>query len=241
MNNEHSHLKDKILQEIHSGRASMTPRFYYAFKLAALVLLSSAALLVTIAIFNFISFSIRINHHNELLSFGPRGFQAFLHFFPWPMLVLDVILILLLQWLLRYFREGYKIPILYLIVGVLLCAAALGFALDKTPLNDRLLEHSRELPFPLGELYEGMHRTPVPGSGICRCVVVAINGNTITVRDTRVASSTLKVVVPENDPRATTTALKIGDTIFIAGHEEGGVFEAFGLHREPDGDETPAR
>jgi hypothetical protein len=100
-----------------------------------------------------------------------------------------------------------------------------------TPFNDSLFEGREHLPSPFRGLYEGAHHQLPPGSGICRCTILSIDGNKLTVEDTRDATTTLTVVLPADDGRATTTGLKIGDTVFIAGHEEDGVFEAFGLRK----------
>ncbi|TSC85627.1 MAG: hypothetical protein G01um10148_1013 [Parcubacteria group bacterium Gr01-1014_8] len=236
-----NNLRDKLLGDIRSGKVAMTPRAYFVAKIVALLAVSLGIVFVTIFIFNFIFFSLRINGHETLLGFGPRGMQAFVYFFPWYLLVLDVALVGLLQWLLRNFRLGYQIPVLYLVAGLLLGAFAFGFALDRgTPLNDVLHEGREHLPRPIGGFYEGAQRSPTAGSGMCHCVILAIDGSTLTVRDTRDSGgeggdvSTLRITLPPNDRHATTSGLKVGDVIFIAGDESEGVIEAFGIRREDD-------
>ena len=85
-------------------------------------------------------------------------------------------------------------------------------------------------------MYEGV-RPPPPGSGICRCTILAIEGNVLTVEDTRPigdsgATTTLTVVLPLDSRRATTTDLAVGDVVFIAGEEKDGVIEAFGVKKD---------
>ncbi len=230
-------LKDKLMKEIKSGEVAMTPRVYFTLQWAALVGTIAAILVVTVFIVNFIFFSIRLNTSEQLLGFGPQGFGAFLHFFPWPLALLDVALVFLLQWLLRGFKFGYRIPLLYLIGGLIVGAGLIGFALDRaTPFNDRLHEGRGRLPGPMRGFYDGAKR-PHKGSGICRCTILAIQGNTLIVEDTRPleeggATTTLTVVIPPDTRRATTTDLSVGDIVFIAGEEEGGVIEAFGIKSE---------
>lgn len=239
MNNENKNLnlKDRLLKDIRSGDVAMRPKFYFTLKVAALVVGVLAAVVITVFIFNFILFTIRINSQDALLGFGPRGWEAFMRFFPWHLLVLDIALVVGLQWLLRQFKFGYKIPVLYLLAGLLVAAIAAGFVLDRgTPINDRLYEmRGRGLPPPLGNFYDRARRPPPPGSGVCRCAIVSIEGNTLVVEDTRNGTTTLKVVLPMDNPRATTTNLKVGDTVFIAGEEENGVIRAFGVRKEPPG------
>lgn len=235
MNEHQSHIRDKILAEIHKGEVSMTPRAYFTLKLVATGAIALGVLIVSVFVFNFLYFSIRISGHGALLGFGPRGFEAFVRFFPWELFIIDVALVVLLQWLLRQFRSGYKIPVLYLLVALLVCAALLGFALEETSLNDRFVEHPEKLPPPFGVFYDHARRPPPPGSGICRCTILAIQGNTLVVSDSRAASTSLRVVLPDNDDHATTTGLHVGDTIFIAGDEDDGEIRAFGVHKEQSG------
>ena len=52
------------------------------------------------------------------------------------------------------------------------------------------------------------------------------------VADPRSGTTTpLTVVFPLHDDRATTTGLKVGDRVFLAGDKEGGVIRAFGVRR----------
>ena len=226
-------LKSKLLDEIQKGELSMTPRAYFVLKLIALSIVGVGILLVTIFIFNFISFSLRASGETALLSFGTRGIGTFLFYFPWLLLVVDITLILLLQWLLRNFKFGYRIPVLYLVLGLIFGAAVFGFAVDTaTPFNDRLHDSREHLPQPLQGFYEGARGHQPKGSGICRCTIITIDGNVLVVEDARDATSTITVILPEDDYHATTSGLNIGDVIFIAGDEIEGVIRAFGVHKE---------
>jgi len=230
-----SDLKDRLLKEIHAGNVGMTPRVYFSFKVAALAVVSVAIVAVTVFIFNFIFFSIRIGNETALLSFGPQGVRAFLTFFPWLLLILDIALIAVLQWLLRYFRFGYRVPILHLLAVLLVASLAFGFVLDRAQFNEALQERREHLPPPMRGFYDDAHRPHPRGSGICRCTILAIEGNVITVEDIRNATTTLEIILPMDDRRATTTGLRVGDIVFIAGREDDGVIEAFGVRKEGGG------
>lgn len=232
MTQEHTPLQNEVLKTIHSGEVAMRSKHHFTLKFTALVLVSLVALVTSAFIFNFILFSIRISSQEALLGFGTQGIWAFFRFFPWYLLVINILSIGILEWLLRQFRFGYRTPVLYLLGALLILAAGLGFAVDRgTPFNDRLLEHSPRLPRPIGQFYEGARRPPTRGSGICRCTIVSIEDNTLIVEDLRGSTTTLTVVVPTNNPRATTTHLNVGDIILIAGDEEGGIMHAFGIQR----------
>ena len=234
-------IRDAILRKIRGGELSQHSRLYFMLHVAAVVLVALVVLTLSVLIFNFILFSIRINNHDSLLGFGPRGLETFLLIFPWPLLLIDVALVFVLESLLRRFRFAYKIPVLYLLAGLILAAAACALFIDSgTNVNDRLLNRAdrHELPF-FGDVFEQARR-PMPGSGVCVCTITAIAGDTLQVADTRSGSTTdLTVLLPPNDPRATTTSLKVGDTVMIAGDVEQGVIHAFGVRKVLSGNLPP--
>lgn len=234
----HETLRDKIMGQIKTEHISMRPRLYFTLQLAAIAAVSVLVLLLSVFIFNFLLFSIRINSHEAFLSFGPRGIVAFLMFFPWGLLIFDAALIFLLEWLLRTFKFGYRFPLLYVLATLLAITVVTGFALDRgTGFNDRLIdreEGGRHLLPPFNMLY-GQARRP-PHDGICRCTILQINEGSLVVKDNhRGATTTLQVLLPANDPRATTTDLRVGDVVMVAGDREGDVIRAFGVHKEGEG------
>lgn len=230
-------LRDKIFAQIKTERITMRPRLYFTLQIAAVAFVAMLVLLASIFIFNFILFSIRINSHDAFLQFGPQGLKNFIIFFPWPILLLDIAFIVLLEWLIRKFRFGYRIPMVYLVGALLVLTFATGFALDRgTYLNELLMDRDEHqgLPGPFGGLYH--HARRAPHDGICRCVITAIEGPMLTVADFREgATTTYSVLLPENDHHATTTGLSVGDIVFVAGERDAsGVIHAFGVRKESD-------
>lgn len=233
MEHNPNNLKEELLRKIRAQEVSMRPHLYFTFQVAVTIFVALCTLVLTVFIFNFLLFTLRINGHEALLQFGPRGFAAFVRFFPWEILVIDALLIFVLQRLLRQFRFGYQLPVLYLVCGIVGASAVLGFALDRgTPLNDRLLRGADEqrLPGPIGDFYGKARRPPPIGEGACHCTITAIIGNTLVVQDTR-GTTTLTVLLPVNDPRATTSMLVVGDTVLIVGDREGEAIRAFGVRK----------
>jgi hypothetical protein len=148
-------LKEKILSEIRSGQIKMRPRLYFVLQVVALVVLALLVLGISVFIINFILFSIRLNRIDSFLGFGPRGWGAFVHFFPWTLLLADIGLIALLEWLVRRFRFGSKIPVLYLLGGLLLLTVFTATMLDRgTPFNDDLFRMRAGLPPPFSLIYQ---------------------------------------------------------------------------------------
>jgi len=148
---DQQNLKEKVIHEIKDGNAIMRPKYMFTLKAIALLVTAFFTLLVSILIFNFIFFSLRIGHHMEFLHQGPPGFILFLRFFPWPLLLIDIGLIVLLQFLLRQFKMGYRLPTLYLIAIILCSTVVVGAIIDRgTRFNDHMMRRmeGRHLPPP---------------------------------------------------------------------------------------------
>lgn len=232
-NNQHN-IKDAVLRKIRAHELTMRPRLYFTLQVVALLATGFAALAVSVFICNFILFSIRLNSHDVLLGWGPRGILAFLYFFPWGLLALDAALIFILERLLKQFRFGYSRPSLHLFLGLLVFVALVSFGIDRgTDVNDRLMRNADDNPSssPFTELYTQARRPLPPGSGFARGVIAAIEGNTVTLKNLE-GTTSVSVVLPPNDPRATTTDLQVGDTVFVAGDLlQNGAIQAFGVHK----------
>jgi hypothetical protein len=214
-------LKERLLAEIQEGKVAMHPRVLYLIQLLSLAVTALAILAVTVFIVTIIFFTIRISSHETLLGFGTNGIATFLLLFPWSLALFDGALVLLLQWLIRKFKFGYSVPVTFVVGALVVGAGLVGFTLDRgTHVNDRLFEGR-----------EHLFHQELRGSGICRCTVLSIDGNKLLVEDTRDATTTLTIVLPAHDAHATTTGLRVGDVVFIAGHEEDGVIKAFGLRK----------
>lgn len=159
-----SSLKEEILADIREHKVSIKPKWRFGLRLTGILALSALILFLSVFLFNFMFFSIRVSHHHWLLSLGMAGIWAFLINFPWPFLFADIILIILLELLLRNFRFGYRSPTLYLFLAILALAISAGILIDATSdINERLYDRAEkhELFEPLQPFYEHARR-PFP-------------------------------------------------------------------------------
>lgn len=209
----------------------MRSRAIFVCKSIALVLLSIFVFLSTTLMVNFIIFSIHMQSTDAFLGFGPRGWYAFLTFFPWMLLVGDVVGALLLIMLLRTFRFGYRMPLLYISGAVLVAASVFGFALERhTPMNDVLIREANrpEMPRGIPMFFNRLQTFSPHHEGRCRCEVTAITDAThLNVRDV-VTGESFKAVMQDN-VHGTTSGLAVGDVVFMGGEMKNGVFEVFGI------------
>lgn len=225
--------KDQVLASIREKKIGMLPRWRFVAATGGVMILAGAIVAVSFMLITFILFSLRLNGHESLLSFGGRGISLFLMLFPWPLLILDIALIAVLHRLLQRFRFAYRTPTLYLFVLLVLGVATVGAVLDRgTPLNDRLLERADrdELPRPFGELYEGF-RVPAPHNhGIYRGIIQSIGTSSITLsHDDHDLDGDEQVYTVRLPNQFDVSTLEPGDRVYVAGDKEEERIDAFGV------------
>ncbi len=230
-NHQHHDIKDSVLEKITKGEVHMRPKVYFVLKLLLLVFVALCTLVVSSYIISYIIFSIIISGRDSLLGFGSRGILAFFVTFPWPFLLADVLLLFFFEWLLQHFSFGYHRPFIYLLlVGALLSVGA-GLFINSTSLNRTLMVQTQHQGLPvLGPFYEHVRR-PTPGRDIFIGVVTDIQGDTCMVKaddhDTDRDDGMRTVIAPPN--MYLEKFLNIGDTVFVAGDDVGGVIHAYGI------------
>ncbi len=232
----------KVLDKIRANQVTMRPRFFFTLKTALLVIVALITLFVTVSIGSFILFTIRTSYETSLLGFGPSGLRIFLSLFPWPLFILDIACIFLLESMLRRFRFGYRSPLLYLLFGILVVILSTTSLIDGDRVTDVLLRGAHDLHLPIvGDFYDRGRRPPPLGSGACPCTVLAINGNTLTMQENLPdeASKQVTVILP---PGQSTSTMRVGEQYFIVGTSENGILHAFGVRKmdgDNDGDDLP--
>jgi hypothetical protein len=145
--------KELILQNIETNHIKAYSKAHFALRMILLVATAILILLVSICLFSYICFNLRTS--------GRAGIVPFLQFFPWTSLVIDIVLVSMLQWLLRNFRFGYRIPVLHLLLVLLVITGVAGYVVYReTGFNEMLLQEVKQhhLPPPLENLYENIRQ-----------------------------------------------------------------------------------
>ncbi|MES2437015.1 MAG: hypothetical protein V4519_03295 [Patescibacteria group bacterium] len=219
-----------ILEKIQKNEITIKPKTYFRLKLIALFVTVTAIVFLSLFLSSLILFTIRVSGQASLIGFGPSGSQVFFHLFPWSWLIVEILLIIILEKLLRSFRFGYKIPVLFLFIGAVVFISASAFVIDKLHMHDEVM---RRGPKSFGGVYDRARRPPPPpmGRGIYRGIITSIGTSTldITIDDRRNASTTSRsVVLP---PAFDISDLNPGDRIFIQGEMSDGVINALDVKK----------
>ena len=144
-------MRERVLARIEREEVAMRPRLVLVLKAAALALLILLALAISVFLFNFLFFFLRINMFE-----GRIPLVQFLFFFPWPLLALDLGLLLLAEAILRQFRFAYQRPVILTLFILLALTISLGLAIERgTRFNQSMEGRARfgRLPPPIGEMY----------------------------------------------------------------------------------------
>ncbi len=223
-------IKEQVFEKIRKGEISMRPRIYFIARAAFLIVVAIIALALAIFVLSFAFFSIHESGEQFLLGFGQRGFLAFIALFPWWSLLFTILLILLLDYLLRYFKFGYRVSVLEIFLVVLVTVIIAGVLINFTPLHSTLLNDADhdELPV-IGALYEHIHDSHQT-QGIYRGTIVSIQGNEFVItdidNDKDSDDGTWTVVAPAGFAMRT---LHVGEHVYIAGKLIRGLVYAYGI------------
>ena len=235
MDNELSqhNMRDDILQKIREGRLSMKSKPAIVFRLIALILVSIFILVISAFLISYIIFNLKVSGHLFLVGFGPRGLLSFFLLFPWAILFVDVLFIIVLDWLLKEFSFGYKNPFIYLFLYTLGFIILIGYVIGLTSLHDMLLDKAERRELPVGAFFYKDLRFPHIENGIFMGRVVSIGTSTFVVEyndfDNDKDDCTTTVITPNNID--VSSLVHIGQDIFVAGDKFDGGVRAFGVRQ----------
>jgi hypothetical protein len=229
-NNTNNSIQEQVLQKIRAG-APMHSREYFIAWSALTALVALLALMASVVVVSFVAFSIGESGELFLLGFGERGLAVFVSLFPWGLLVFDILLLLLLEWLLQNFKLGYRISLLNIFIGIFMLSIVGAALVNLTPLHQTLLQRADEGTLPVfGDSYESI-RESHHDQGVFRGTITSLEGNTFVIahddRDRDEDDGTHTVVVP---PGIATEPLMVGQRVYVLGTTTAnGTIEAYGV------------
>lgn len=212
----------------------MHPHSYFTLRT---VLISAAAILVLASSFfvlSFVFFSVHASGAQYLLEFSEQGFATFVTLFPWLAFLVAIALLVALEALLRNFKFGYQSPILRIFLWVVIVGAIGSTLLGLTPLHSSLLSaaDNDQLPI-LGPLYEQVHVSHQT-QGVYRGNVTEIKESSFVIShndtDRDSDAGTQNIIPPAGFD---INQLKVGEKVYVGGHEHSDIIYAYGIHGEP--------
>lgn len=230
-------LQNEVLEQIRKGQVPMRPKLHFVLQLAAIVALSVVVLALAVFVLSFIIFSVHESGEQFLLGFGQRGIVTFVMLFPWGTFVVLLAALVLLRWLVRHFRFGYRIPSLRALGLLAIVAGGLGFVLLRTPLHPYLLGQADRDSLPvIGAWYERIHDSHAL-EGVFRGRVASIETDSFQLthddRDRDADDGDWRVYPPAGFDLST---LSVGERVYVAGDIVAGTVHAYGIQAFSDQD-----
>jgi len=232
--NENKNIRSQVLEKITSGKINMTPRFYFVLKIVALVVVVLLTLMVSSLLISFIIFSLMASGRLVLLGFGARGFLNFFLLFPWLLLVVEILLLIALERLLKHFRLGYRSSFSTLIAVILCMSLVISVVINSTSFHRMLQDRAEKSGLPLvGDYYRGLRRSQ-PNEEIFRGVVSDVSTSSFVLNPQLDSDDAVipKYIVFLPAGSASSSLPLAGDTVFVAGQlRAGNTIQAYGLQK----------
>jgi len=238
--NSKNSLSQEVLAKIKERQVKPRSRLYFVcrnclFAASVAFVFLSVSLLVS-----FIIFILRARGTLFLMEFGWPGIRVLLFSFPWFLVALVLLFVVLLEFLINRFGFAYRRPLIYSIFGVAVVVLSVGALVAATPLHTNAFKSAAESKLPVaGALYRSYGRAPLPPNVFSGRVVEPNSGQEIQIETLtgerlhiQISTSTRRRIINRNG------VIKKNDPVMIIGEVQGARIRAFGVKKFEE-DETP--
>lgn len=138
MSKELKNITKIVMEKIHHDKIKMHSKVYFAIGSVIAFAGLVASILVSVFLFGLVRYSLRTH--------GPMGeyrFDRMLSSFPWWMVIIAILGLIIGIWLLRQYDFSYKINFMVLAIVFVGAIIIAGWIIDMTGLNDILFKKGR--------------------------------------------------------------------------------------------------
>jgi hypothetical protein len=136
-------LENSIMGKIKSGQVKLKSKYIFWAEKLGLGTAFALTVILSILFFNLILFYLKETDNLKYLSFGKFGIFAFLESFPYLLVVMFIVLIVLAGYLLTRSDVSYKKPFGYLAIGMVILIMIFGGVLTYTNLGQSIEKQAR--------------------------------------------------------------------------------------------------
>ncbi len=138
MNDLENRIESKVMANIKSGKVKLRSKYIFLAEKLGLGSAVILSLLLSILLFNLALFYLKASDNLGYLSFGSRGFFAFLESFPYLLVVSLIILVFIAGSLFKKTEIAYQKPFGYLALGLVIFILLAGAALAFTSIAEQI-------------------------------------------------------------------------------------------------------
>lgn len=227
-----SSLSKGVLDKIETGQVKMRPRIHFVLKSLLITLGLILTTLFALYLISFVVFVLRTSGVFYLPGFGFPGLKIFLISFPWLLIFIAIILIIVIEILVKHFSFAYRRPILYSLLGILILVFVGSFIVYRTQLHSGLFERAEEGRLPVaGPLYKGYGMPEF--EDVHHGIVSEITDNGFMVEESD--GQILNIVVSPETRFPSGKNIKENDLVMILGEQDNGKLNALGIRKINNG------
>lgn len=220
----------ELLNKIKKGELKKHSKLYFVFKGFVYGLGLVLVIAFSVSLGSFIIFSLRASGALFLPRFGFLGLRIFLSSFPWLLVLIVFILVLLIGWLVKKSPVVYRKPLLYSILAILILVLFGSFVFERTRFHTALFKKAQDYKLPLiGSAYRGCCLKPIKNTYIGKVTGLAENGFHFKTRQ-----GDFNVVFSKKTYFPFGRDIKIGDLLIVMGERQNSKILAFGIRRIED-------
>lgn len=179
-----------VLEKIRKGEAKMRPKTYFILKWVLLILSIFVVVLFVLYLISFIVFILRASGVWFLPGFGFRGIGVLFFSLPWALILIAAGLMAVLEIFVKKFDFGWRQPIVYSLLAIIVFVLLGSLILGKTRLHSEFFQRAQEHRLPImGNFYRGfgmpkpdnMHMGVVSEITDYGFIIETRNGDVLTV------------------------------------------------------------
>ncbi len=144
MNDLNNKIESLVMDNIKSGKVKLRSKYIFLAEKLGLGSAVILSLLLCILFFNLALFYLKASDNLGYLSFGSRGFFAFLESFPYLLVVSLIIFIFIAGFLFKKTEIAYQKPFGYLAIGLVVFILLSGAALAFTNIAEQIEQQTFE-------------------------------------------------------------------------------------------------
>jgi len=228
-------IEDKVMSEIKSGRIKLRSKYIFLAEKLGIGSAFALSVLLGILFFTLVLFYLRASDNLRYLSFGSRGFFAFLQSFPYALVLAFIVAIFIAALIIKKSGVLYQRPFGRIAMIMVGCVLVIGTTLAFTDIAERIERRAFDAKRPDGKFFRPLFGAGFSshGSGLAGRIV-GIDGKYIEVQT---PSEVVKIdlsklhEMPEGE-------IKENSFIVAVGERKNGIFEPESI-RILSGDDMP--
>ncbi len=222
-------IKENVVSKIERGEVEMRSKSYFILK--GFLVLGSLFLFFLFALYvgSLIVFVFRANNILFFYGTGLHGIKTVIFSFPWYLVLLSLILIVLLEIISKNFRVVYRKPLIYSLIVIMILSLTGSVLIDSFSMHDSLFRMAEEKKLPIGgRMYRNLGNLDIENAHFGEILEKENNNWTMRLENNEIVS--LKIT-DETRGRRFFGEIMEGNNVVVIGELENEEINVWGFRR----------